>query len=59
MKIRQIIQIEYTQDEYDKYLEDREFLIAQGYVICDYATTGFVLCEYIVEEREIDKNGKK
>lgn len=58
MKVRQIIQIVYEQDEYDLYLEDREHLIEQGYFISDYSESGFILCDWIMEEREIDKNRK-
>lgn len=56
MIVRQIIQVQYNQDEYDLYLKDRLFLLEQGYIINDYIESGFVLCDWVVEEREIDKN---
>lgn len=58
MKVRQIIQIEYSKDEYDLYLHDRDYLLDQGYIISDYSSVGFVLCDWIVEEREVDNNRK-
>ena len=54
MKKRKIIQIEYSQEEYQQYLKDRESLLSQGYTINDYSVVGFVLCEMVVDEREIN-----
>ncbi len=56
MKVRQIIQIVYEQDEYELYLKDRDYLLEQGYIISDYSNVGFILCDWIVEERDVDKN---
>ena len=57
MKIKQIIQIVYEADDYDRYLKERDYLIEQGYSISDYSNVGFILCEWVIDEREVDKNG--